>query len=128
MTLTHVTAIRNTLADAVVDAVDVGTTDVGGDILIQDGAGVTLVAIPLANPAFGDAANGTASVSGVPVEGTAVAAGTAARFLLRNRNNAEVLRGTVTVTAGGGDMQLSSVSIAINDVIRLNTITYNAPQ
>lgn len=126
MALTHVTAIRNSLADLVVDAIDVGTTDAAGDLIVQTAADATLCTIPLANPAFGAASSGTATASTLPREGTATGAGTAAKFRVRNRDNSEVFQGTVTVSGGGGDMELSSTSIAVNDVIRINTFTYAA--
>lgn len=126
MTLTHTTAIRNSLADLVVDAIDVGTTDATGDIIIQTSADATLCTVTFANPAFGAASGGTATGSSFPREGTAGAAGTATKFRVRNRDNTEIFQGTVTATGGGGDMELSSTTIAINDVIRLNTFTYSA--
>jgi hypothetical protein len=127
MALTHTTAIRNSLADLVVDAIDVGSTDAAGDLIVQTAADATLCTIPLsAPPAFGAASSGTATANSLPREGTATAAGTAAKFRVRNRDNTEIFQGTVTVTGGGGDMELSSTSIAINDVIRINTFTYSA--
>lgn len=125
MALTHVTAIRNSLADLVVDAIDVGTTDAAGDLIVQTSADAILCAIALANPAFGAASSGTATASTLPREGTATGAGTAAKFRVRNRDNSEVFQGTVTVSGGGGDMELSSTSIAVNDVVRINTFTYS---
>jgi hypothetical protein len=127
MALTHTTAIRNSLADLVVDAIDVGTTDASGDLIVQTAADATLCTINLnAPPAFGAAASGTATANGLPKEGTATGAGTAAKFRVRNRDNTEIFQGTVTATGGGGDMELSSTTIAINDVIRINTFTYTA--
>lgn len=126
MTLTHTTAIRNSLADLVVDAIDVGTTDATGDIIIQTSADAILCTVTFANPAFGSASSGTATGSSFPREGTATGAGSAAKFRVRNRDNTEIFQGTVTATGGGGDMELSSTTIAVNDVVRLNTFTYSA--
>lgn len=126
MALTHTTTIRNSLADLVVDAIDAGTTDATGDVIVQTSADATLVTINLANPAFGAASSGTATALGVPKEGTAGATGTAAKFRVRNRDNTEIFQGTVTATGGGGDMELSSTSIATNDVVRINSFTYTA--
>lgn len=126
MALTHVTAIRNSLADLVVDAIDVGSTDPTGDVIFQTAGDATLCIVPLANPAFGAAASGIATASGLPKEGTATGAGTATKFRVRDRNNAEVFQGTVTASGGGGDAELSSTTIAVNDVIRINTFTYTA--
>lgn len=127
MALTHVTAIRNSLADLVVDAIDVGATDASGDVIVQTGADALLCTINLAAPpAFGAAAAGTATANGLPKEGTCTGTGTAAKFRVRDRANAEVFQGTVTSTGGGGDMELSSTSLVTNDVVRINTFTYTA--
>ena len=126
MTLTHVTSVRNTLADAVVDISDTGSSNSTGKIRIQTSGDATLVDIDLANPAFGAAASGTATALGVPHEGTAGATGTAAKFRVLDRDDGEIFQGTVTVSAGGGDMELSSVSITTSDVVRINSFTYSA--
>lgn len=126
MALVHVTAVRNALADEVVDRIDLGTTNAQGKVRIQTAADATLVDIDLANPAFGAAASGTATALGVPHEGTATATGTAAKFRVLDRDDGEIFQGTVTATSGGGDMELSSTSITTNDVVRINSFTYSA--
>jgi len=127
MALTHVTAIRNSLADLVVDAIDAGTGDTQGDLIVQTAADATLCTINLnAPPAFGAATGGTATANGLPKEGTCTGTGTAAKFRVRNRDNNEVFQGTVTATGGGGDMELSSTALVTNDVVRINTFTYTA--
>ena len=128
MALTHVTAIRNTLADAVVDAFDAGTTDASGDIEIGTTAFGTILSTILlaAPPAFGPAAGGVATANGTPLEDTSAAnTGTAAVFRIRDRDNSEVLQGTVATS--GADMNLSSTSITTGDAVRINTFTYTAP-
>lgn len=126
MTLTHVAAIRTELADLVVGHVNDGSA--GGKIRIwaTSVGGTLLCEIVLDDPAFAAAVAGVASANGLPKEGTATASGTAAFFDMVDSNNAEVFRGTVTATAGGGDIELSTTTIAISDVIRLNVLTYTA--
>ena len=128
MALTHTTTIRNGLADLVVDAIDAGTTDAAGSVLIATtGFASTLVNIPLAAPpAFGAAASGVATASGLPKEATATATGTAAVFRIEDRDNTEIFQGVVTATGGGGDMELSSLSVTSGDTVRINTFTYTA--
>ena len=126
MSLTHVTAVRNALADYVVDAIDTGTTDATGDLIVQNSSDTILCTIALANPAFGAASGGTASANGLPKEGTVASAGTASKFRVRDRDNTEIFQGTVTASGGGGDMELSSTSLAVSDVVRINTFTYTA--
>lgn len=128
MALTHVVAIRNQLADLVVDAIDLGTTNANGDIQIGTAAFAAILAtIEFQNPAFGAAAGGTATMNGAPLEDSnAAGSGTAAVFRNRDRNDGEVFQGTVTATGGGGDMELSSTTINNGDAVRINSYTYTA--
>jgi hypothetical protein len=128
MALTHVTAIRNALADLVVDAIDAGTADAAGDTQIGTaGFAAILAEIDFANPAFGAAAGGTATALGVPLEDSnAAGGGTASVFRCRDRDNAEVFQGVVTGTGGGGDMELSSTTINPGDAVRINSFTYTS--
>lgn len=127
MALTHVTAIRNSLADLVVDALDVGTTDATGDLQIATSSAFTtvLALILFSNPAFGAASGGTATMAGAPKEDSnAAGGGTAANFRVRDRDNNEVFRGTVSTV--GADMNLSSTAINGGDAVRINSFTYSA--
>lgn len=130
MALTHVTAIRNGLADYVVDAIDAGPG--AGKVQItktnNDYTGGNLLAeITLADPAFGSAASGTATAAGMPKEdSSANNTGTAVQFRVVDSTDTEVFKGTVTATGGGGDMELSSTSITTGDAVRINSFTYTA--
>lgn len=132
MALTHVTAIRNALADYVVDAIDANTGNASGHVQITKTAGNytganLLAEIALANPAFGAASSGTATALGVPVEdSSADNTGTATEFRVIDRASNEVFKGTVTATGGGGDMELSSTGITAGDAVRINSFTYTA--
>lgn len=130
MALTHSTTIRSELADTVVDHADDGAG--AGKIQItktvDDYTGVNLLAeIVLADPAFGAAAAGVATAASLPKEdSSANNTGTAVQFRLVDSNDVEIFKGTVTITAGGGDMELSSTSITAGDAVRINTFTYTA--
>lgn len=126
MALTHVTALRNSLADLVVDAIDIGTADATGDLqFAPDNTFATALATcNFANPAFGAAAAGIATASAIAADTNAAGTGTATDFRIRNRDNAEVVRGSVTVTGGGGDVQLSGVLINPADTVSITSMTY----
>ena len=128
MALTHVTAIRNSLADLVVDAIDVGTADANGDLQIGTAAFAAILAtIEFQAPAFGAAVGGTATMNGAPLEDSSAAGGgTAAVFRPRDRDDAEVFQGTVGGTGSGEDMELSSTTINPGDAVRINSFTYTA--
>lgn len=131
MAITHVVALRNALADTAVDALDGGSADANGDLVIMTGADAVITTHALSNPAFDDAgaaggnADGVANANAI-ADGTGAVAGTAALFKVQNRDNAEQWRGTVTATGGGGDIELSSVVIANGDSIQLSSLSYAA--
>lgn len=126
MALTHATAARNAAANAVVDLLDAGITDANGDLVIMTSADVAVATLALTNPAFGNAAAGVATANAIS-DDTNAAGGTAALFKLQDRDNVEVVRGTVTATGGGGDIELSSTNISAGDTVSISSLTYTAP-
>ena len=124
MAVTLTTAARNAAADAVVDLIDGGTGDATGDIAFSTSAPATLCICTMTNPAFGSASSGVATAAAITT-GTATAAGTCALALFRNRANAEIFR--CAVGTSGSDINLSSVTIAINDTIAVSSLTYTQP-
>lgn len=125
MALTHTTAIRNGLADYTVDAIDGGTTDANGDLVIMTSGDVEVSTHALANPSFGAASSGTATANAIS-DDTSATGGTAALFKFQNRDNTEIFRGTVTATGGGGDLELSSLAIGAGDTVSITSFTYSA--
>lgn len=128
MALTHITALRNSLADLVVDAIDVGTTDATGDLqfAVDSTFAVILATLAFANPAFAAAAGGVAVADPIASDTNAAGGGSTTAFRIRNRDNAEVLRGTVTATGGGGDVQLSSTLVTNGDTVAITSMSYTA--
>ena len=126
MALTHATAARNASANAVVDLLDAGATDANGDLVIMTSADAAVATLALSNPAFGNAAAGVATANAIS-DDTNAAGGTAALFKLQDRDNVEVVRGTVTATGGGGDIELSSTNISAGDTVSISSLTYTAP-
>lgn len=124
MALTHVTAVRNGLADYVVDILDTGTTDANGDLVFMTSGDVEVATLALSNPAFGAAASGTATASAISSD-TNATGGTIAKFKFQDRDNGEVFRGVVTGTGGGGDIELSSVIIGAGDTVSMTSFTYS---
>jgi hypothetical protein len=126
--ITHVDAIRNTVADVVVDAIDVGSADANGDMQIATSSGFTTIlsTVQFSNPAFGDATGGIATANAIAADTSAANTGTPTYFRVRDRDNAEIFRGTVTLTGGGGDMQLSSTNIVAGDTVTITSMTYTA--
>lgn len=135
-------ASQQASADAVVDRVDVGTTNTEGKLRIYSGAqpadadsapgGDLLCEIDLQDPAFGAAnSSGQAAALGVPLEGTGTAAastGTNAQsFRVVSRDEDTVYDGAATATGGGGELTLDNVSIAEDQTVTINSLTYQQP-
>jgi hypothetical protein len=129
------TGVRNAVADAVVDRLDAGAG--AGVVELRTGAqpasandaatGTLLATVTLADPAFGAAAAGTATLLGVPLEDVADADGNAGWFRAKDSDGATVVDGSVTATGGGGDMTMASVALVTGVVFRITGWTVTAP-
>lgn len=128
MALIHATTLRDTLANAVDDAINFGATDAQGDFLLLAAADAQVAAIALANPAFDTAAgDGIIVLNSTPLSDPAADGGVAIAFIFRNRNNVEQVRGSVTGIAGGGDIEMSSTTVGVNDTVTMTSFSYAAP-
>jgi len=126
MALAHTTAIRDGLANYVADAHDVGSTNTEGRLLMYTAAFALLLAtLKFAATAFGAASGGICTAAAITPESNCVA-GTAAVFKTTDKDNTEIVRGTVTATGGGGDIELSSVGFAAGDKVEITLLTYEA--
>jgi len=126
MALTHTAATRNVAANAVVDLVDVGSSDANGDLVFMTSGDVEVATLAMSNPAFGAASAGVATASAIS-DDTSATGGTIAKFKLQDRDNSEVLQGSVTATSGGGDIELSSLAVGASDTVSMSSLTYTAP-
>lgn len=133
------TGVRNAAADAVVDLLDAGSGAATMEIRTgsqpasaNDAATGTLLAtVTLADPAFGSAGSatpGVAALAGTPRTATGAAAGTAGWFRAKDSSGATVLDGSVTVTGGGGDLEVNTtvISVGVNVSITGGTVTMPA--
>lgn len=125
MAITHVVSVRDSLADLVVDLIDGGAGDAQGDLVIMTAGDVEVATLAFSDPAFLASSSGTATAAAIS-DDTNATGGTAALFKIQDKSNAEVLRGTVTATGGGGDIQLSSTSIGTGDTVSVTSLTYTA--
>jgi hypothetical protein len=124
MAVTHPTAIRTSLADYVVDQLDLNTPP--GKLIMQSAASATVATLTFANPAFGAAASGTATANAIVADTNAVG-GTISKAELRQGGGTPIVLCSVTTTGGGGDIQLNSVVISAGQQVSLTSLTYAAP-
>lgn len=118
------TAARNAACNAIVDLLDVGTTDANGDLVIMTSGDVEVATLALSNPAFGAAATGVATASAISSD-TNATGGTAALFKMQDRDNTEVFRGSVGTS--GAELNLSSVAIGAGDTVSVSSFTVTMP-
>ena len=131
MGLTLTTAARNAACNGVVDLIDTGTGTAKVQIssTIDDYVGAELLAeINLPNPSFSASATGVSTLQGTPLsDTTANNTGTAAFFQIIDRDGTQVFKGTVTATAGGGDIELDSTSIVAGGTVTITSGTVTMP-
>jgi len=128
---------RKACTDALVDAVDVGSTNSSGQLKIYTGTqpatpetsatGTLLVTIPFANPAFGAAdANASAGLAGgTAISATVAATGTAGWFRVVDRGNVAIMDGTVGTS--DTDMIFDNVSFVTGGVATVNSFNVSTP-
>lgn len=119
MAITHTTAVRNGIADYVVDQLD------GGTIELATSGDVEVATLTFGTPAFGAAASGVATANSITSESSATG-GTTTKFFAKNSGATTILTGSVTATSGGGDIELSSTTIGATDTVSLASLTYEA--
>jgi hypothetical protein len=124
MAVTHPTAVRNGIADFVVDQIDEGVPP--GKLIFQTSGGVTVATLTFANTAFGAAAAGVATAAAI-VSDTNAVGGTIAKAELRNAAGTAKVLCSVTATGGGGDITLNSVIISAGQQVSMTSLTYTAP-
>lgn len=126
--------------DAIVDLVDAGLSN--GYIEIRTGAaptnvdaaatGTLLATLPMQDPAFGAAADanpgGRATANAITDDSSADATGTAGYFRIFDSNGNARIQGDVTVTAGGGDMEMNSVAIQAGAAVAISSLTVTVPE
>lgn len=121
-------AVRNARLDAIETAI--GTSAV---LKIRTGAppgignadaGTVLATLNLPSDWMAAAASGSKAKAGTWQDASADASGTAGHFrLYASDGTTQHMEGTVTVTGGGGDLTLDSVSITAAQVVTISTFT-----
>ena len=125
------TALRSTLADAAVDAVDVGAGTATLEIRTgsapgPDNAatGTLLATFNLPNPCFGSASSGVATANAITAV-TGAAAGTAGYFRVKNRGATAVWEGSVGTS--GADLNLNTTTISVGVDVSITSWTVTMP-
>ena len=124
MSVTHPTAVRNSIANGVVDQLDLGTGTAQGRLVLNTSGDVEVATLALSNPAFGAAVAGVATAAAIADDASATG-GTTTKFRLQNRDAGIIIEGSVGTAAT--DIILSSNVITATDTVSMSALTYTAP-
>ena len=123
MSVTHATAVRSALADLIDTLVNTGSGT--AKVRLRDGSS-TIVDFELGDPAFGAASSGVITLNDTPIAATASASGDVDNAQMLDQDGSVILSCSVTGTGGGGDIEVSNVSIANGQDCSLTSLTYTA--
>jgi hypothetical protein len=124
MSVTHTTALRTALADAVDAYVNTGSGT--AKLRLRDSS-TTIVDFDLEDPAFGAAVAGVITLAGVPSAANAEADGVVDNAQILDQDGNPAVSCSVTGLGGGGDIEVSNTNIADLQSCSLNSLTYTAP-
>lgn len=125
MAVTHPTAIRNGIANHVVDQLDQGSANPTPRLILQTSGAAAVATLNMdGTAAFGDAAAGVATANAI-ADDTNTNAGTATQCILTDKDNTTIIQGSVGTS--GEDINLSSNVFASGDTARITSLTYTAP-
>lgn len=118
------TALRNTLCDAFVDAIDAATA--AGYLEIHTAAfAAKLATLTFSTTAFGAATSGAATANAITSDTSCDATGTAAVFRVLDGNATTLFEGTVSTS--GADINFDSVAFSAGTTISISSGTITMP-
>jgi len=131
MALKYSVAVRNARLDAVESTIGTGallqlwTGSAPANCAAAD-SGTKLIEITLPTDWMNAASGGTKTKLGT-WSGTAIAAGDAGYFRVKDSTGTTTgMQGTVTATGGGGDLTLDNITLAISQVLTESSFTLTA--
>lgn len=75
-----------------------------------------------------DGTNSSIVANAITQDSNANASGTAAHWRAFNSSGTMVLKGTVSGTGGGGELQLNNTSVVSGGIVSISSMTLRAPQ
>ena len=125
--VTHTTAVRDGIANYVVDLIDAGTD---GKLVFRITGSTAAVptdevaTLTFASTAFGASSGGVATAAAIASDTTATGGTTAFATL---EDSAATVCAHCTVGTSGADINMSSVIIGAGDTVSVSALTYTAP-
>lgn len=126
---------RNAQGDASVDRIDNGagpgiieffTGNAPANNTDAD-SGAKLGTLTMSDPAFGNTAAGVATAAAITGDTAADATGVAGHVRIKDSNGVVEYQGNVTVTAGGGFVEVNDINFVAGAAIDITSITITWP-
>lgn len=124
MAITLTTTARNAMCDALVDLIDAGSG--AGKLVFHDASHAEVATVTCADPAFGSAAGGVAT-GNTFVADSDCTGGTISHAHFFDSDSTEICALSVTATGGGGDIEVSSLTIGAGDTLNITSFTFTMP-
>ena len=126
------TPVRNALLDAIEAAIGVspilklrsGPSPADGDVA---SSGVVIATLNLPSDWMANASGGSKSLLGTWQDTSVDAAGTVGHYELCKSDGTPAIRGSVTLTGGGGDIALDAVTLNLGQSVSITSFTLVAP-
>ena len=126
------TFVRNALLDAIETAIGAspilklrsGGAPADGDVA---STGTVIATMNLPADWMAAAASGSKSLIGTWQDSAADAAGTVGHYELCKNDGTPAIRGSVTITGGGGDITLDAVNLNAGQAVSITSFTLVAP-
>lgn len=112
-------ATRSAACDAVVDKVDQDAA--AGKLKLYTSGASLLATLTLPDPSFGAAANGVATLNGVPISGTASASGTVDNYAVTDGADVVIWTGPV------GEITIDNAAVNNGQAVRVTAMTFTVP-
>lgn len=122
MAITHTTATRNALANAINTAANAGAG--AAQLVIMTSADAEVATLVMSDPAYGAASSGSITANAI-ADDTSATGGTAALFKVTDSAGTEVYRGSVGTS--GADLNFSSLTFGAGDTVSVSSLVYTAP-
>jgi hypothetical protein len=127
MAVTHVTALRTAIANAVnTYLIGTGSGTPAGSLQLK-ASGVMKVEFNFPVGGFGAAVAGVLTMPSVPIAATATGNGTLDSAVVADKGHSTAINCSLTATGGGGDVTVSNTNIANGQSCTLDSLTYTAP-
>lgn len=124
MSVTHPTAVRDSITNLVTGKIDAGGG--AGKLVFLTAGGVAVATLIFSTTSFSASSGGIANSNPITSD-TNAAGGTIAKAELRDFTGLIIVQCSVTATGGGGDITLNSLVISAGQQVDLTTMSYTAP-